>query len=770
MKTFLKNTILLASTILLLIPLSACSSEPSREASPVVSATATPLPTAATDIEPAPAEPTMTEITIDGDPGDWADYPVVKRDPLGDSEQGVLDFGDLHLFRNRDAVYLMAELGDPSAGFKEIAFSFKMVDRYLYMDWNGSSRDGHIAQENLEHYDWADLGTAGYTRIALGSVLEARIDLRDLGMPQEMVLDAIQVQTGDCCTPPAWHPADLIEQIGEIPTINEFDSPELLERIPSYVLEDWLQLPQGWHIERVLEPPLPDINQITISQDGTIFVELGLMTQGVATIDPYSGQVTRVLDRYWDSGIAGGIAGGPDDTFFIAMRNEIWQVSSDGNYEVWGTVRYGEGTHPTYYTDSGRLIGWKYNDPSCVIEILPDGTTQDLACGFSEVWDVIADADDNLYVSDWVSEHVTMVSADGTRQILADKTVFRDPIDLAFDPAGDLYMNYVADQPFWRLDADTKRFVPLNPDMTKCAFHAADFVFADELRVVFMDPTYSMLTWADTAEESCGVLVSNEGVNTLAAEIGPDGALYYATFGSRGDPPAHINKLTPGMTPEMVVDGLPDKVYDLAFAADGGLYIAAWGENPPLRALYYLPPGSAEKEMIADPQHMDIRSLAGLPNGNVLGWVRRSNRLVEFSPEGLVKEITFYPPELIEEFSIDYAADGYLYGFAELARNERKGPVVYRQLLRVDLESGAAEIVYQKDIEKALAGGSLDVAPDGSLWVILFPDFELYRVMPDGTAEQFAVNLPIDSWRVSVDEAGDVYINSPSGIYRLYQD
>ena len=778
MKTFLKNTILLAGTILLLIPLSACGSEPTREASPVVPATGTALPmtapgvetTVEPTIEPTPLEPQLTGISINGDASDWADYPVTKEEPLGDGEDGVLDFGDLHLFRNRDAVYLMVELPDGQAGFEELSLMFMLADRFLHVNWDGSSRNGYLASETLDHQDFTGLGSTGYSAIALGDVLEARIDLRDLGNPEELALNVINVHTGECCTPPAWHPADSIEQIRDIPLVDEVDPPELLARVPSFVLEDWMQLPDGWHVERLFSPPLPDINQITKSRDGTVFVELGLFTGSIVSVDPQNGQVNTVLDLLWDPDRTTGIAGGPRDTVFVVVRNEVWQVSSDGSHEVWGAVQHGEGTHPTYYTDSGRLIGWKHANPTCVVEMLPDGSTQDLACGFSEIWDVVADADDTLYVSDWFTEQVTMVMPDGTRQVLADKTVFRDPIDLAFNPDGDLYMSYMADEPFWRLDPDTRRFTALNPALTKCAFHAADFVFADEARVIFMDPTWSMLTWADIRDDSSGVLVSNEGVNTRAAEIGPDGALYYATLGCRGDPPAQVYKVSQGLAPELVVDGLPDMVYDLSFAADGGLYIVAWSEGMPHTSIYYLPPGGSETQLIEDSQSMEVRDLSGLPNGNVIGWVHRTNRLVEFSPQGLVRELTFYPPEAIETFSIDYGNDGYLYGFAELARNNRKGPVVYRQLLRVDLESGATEVVYQKDIEKAQAGGSLDVASDGSMWVILFPDFELQRVMPDGTAEQIAVNLPVDSWRVSVDAAGDVYINTPSGIYRLYQE
>ncbi|MFZ5908959.1 MAG: hypothetical protein ACOYYU_02970 [Chloroflexota bacterium] len=705
------------------------------------------------------SEPTITQITIDGDPSDWAERPILKDDPVGDNEVGTLDLTALYAFRNQNAIYLMLTVDDPISTFAEVNFIFRVGEKLINVSWKGHSKRAFMMANERPDF----LGDTGYSIFVLGSVLEARIDLRDIGQAEDVELQTIDVMTG-----PPWSTADNFQQPLIVPTVHEADPSELLARIPPYVLADWMELPAGWQIENVFTPPLPDIFQLTASKNGTIYVEQHSFTSAISTIDPETGAVKRVIELPWEPGRTVGIAGGPGDTVFRVVRNEIWQIKPDGSHEVWGNVIFGEGTHPTYYAENGQLIGFKHGNPGCVIELLPDATTRDLACGFKEIWDVIADKDGTLYVSDWITGQVTRVNPDGSRQVLADKVIYRDPIDLGFNSAGELFMS-VADQPFQRWDSIEQKFIPLNGELTECAFHAADFEFAGDSRVLFIDPTWSMVTWADIDTTSSGVLIGNEGANTRASAIGPDNALYYATTGCRGNPPAQIMRVEPNKPPTVVVSDLPDSVFDLAFSPDGGMYLLTWEAGLANNSLYYVAPGSGKTELIPSPEDLDIRDIAVLSNGNMIGWVHRTNRLVEFSPQGYVKDILFNPPELIEIFSIDYAPDGYLYGFAELARGDRKGPMVYRQLLRIDLGTGKAKIIYQNDIERALAGGSLDVAPDGSFWIILFPDFEIYHILADGTATRIAKELPVDSWRVNVDNSGNVYFNSPSGIYRIYQ-
>jgi hypothetical protein len=708
--------------------------------------------------EVANSAATITQITIDGDPADWAERLQLMEDPIGDNTAGTLDLIGLYGFQNRDAFYLMMPVADPTASFAEVNFIFRAGEKQINVSWKGQGNRAFMAQESP---DFALLGDTGYSRFVLGSVLEARIDLRDIGQTEDVHLDWIDVMTG-----PPWVPADNFQHPLIISTVNEADLPEWLIRIPSYALADWIELPDGWQIKNVFTPPLSDVFQLTASKNGTIYAEQHSFTSAISSIDPETGEVKRLIELPWEAGWTVGIAGGPGDTVFRVVRNEIWQIKPDGSYEVWGNVIYGEGTHPTFYTEDDQLIGFKHGNPVCVVELLPDGTTKDLACGFKEIWDVIADKEGALYVSDLVTGQVTRVAPDGSRQVMADKVIYRDPIDLGFNAAGDLFMS-VAIQPFLRWDPVEKKFTPLDGELTACAFHAADFEFAGDSKVLFMDPSWGMVTWADLDTNTSGVLVGNGGANTRASAIGPDDFLYYATTGCRGNPPAEIMRVKTGQSAEKVVGGLPDLVLDMAITPKGEIYIAANLSDQNKNPLYFLSPGSDQARAIALPESQDIRDIAVLPDGNLVGWVHRTNRLVVFNSQGFIKEITFNPPELIESLSMDTGPDGYLYGFAELARNNRKGPSVYRQLLRIDPATGQTKVVYQKDIDRALAGGTLDVASDGSFWIILFPDFEIYHVLTDGTATRVARELPVDSWRVNVDSSGGVYFNSPSGIYQM---
>jgi hypothetical protein len=710
-----------------------------------------------------PETPSETQITIDGEPSDWATRPLLQSDPAGDSDTGILDLTGIYAFINHDALYLMVKMGDPKAEFKDIEIIIQAGNRQFLVSWDGE-RNVHLADITE---GFTQLGYASYSKFVLGSVFEARIDLRDIGQVENLSIQAFNVMAGECCQPPAWHAADNFGGPLSPPVINEVDPPELLKRIPSYALADWMGLPAGWQVENIFAPPLPDVNQLAVSQSGVIYAIQSNFTLAISTIDPETGAIRRVLDFPWELWGPNSIAGGPGDTVFTVVRNEIWQIKPDGSHEVWGKVVFGEGTHPTFFTKSGQLIGFKYSNPTCVIELLPDATTRDIACGFQVIWDVIADDQGTLFVADWSTGQVVRVAPDGSRQVLAHEAIFRDTIDVGFNTAGKLFLS-VFDNPFQHWDPNINAFAPLSWDLTKCAYHAADFVFSGNSRVLFMDPTWGMVTWADLDTNSSGVLVPNNGVNTQAAAIGPDGAFYFATTGCRGKPPAQIMRLVPGSAPTVFISDLPDTVYDLAFAPDGGMYLDTWKDGLANTPLYYVAPGSQQAQLIPDSQNLTVRDIAVLPNGDMLGWVYRTNRLVEFSPQGYVKDIPFNPPEPIESFSIDYAPDGYLYGFAELARGNRQGPMIYRQLLRIDLKTGETRAIYQNDSRKDLAGGTLSAAPDGSLWLVLFPDFEIYRVLPDGTATRFATNLPTDSWTVKVDNRGDVYFTSPSGIYRIY--
>jgi hypothetical protein len=65
--------------------------------------------------------------------------------------------------------------------------------------------------------------------------------------------------------------------------------------------------------------------------------------------------------------------------------------------------------------------------------------------------------------------------------------------------------------------------------------------------------------------------------------------------------------------------------------------------------------------------------------------------------------------------------------------------------------------------------GSFSVDSEGYIWWILNPDFLLYKVASLGAAELFAQNLPIDSGSAHRNSDGDLFLNTPEGIFRIWE-
>jgi hypothetical protein len=188
--------------------------------------------------------------------------------------------------------------------------------------------------------------------------------------PETINLRAVDVMVGECCQPPAWRTADIFDPLPDTPVTDEVDPPEWLVDVPQYALARYFDLPSGWQAEKVTEPPLPDVFSFATSESGVVWVEHNLLSSGLSIVDPDTGEVTRVLDFPWNPWSPLGMAGGPGDSAFaIVGGTEIWQVQPDGSHEVWGATTFGEGAHPTYYTADGRLIGTRYSNPTCVVEM-----------------------------------------------------------------------------------------------------------------------------------------------------------------------------------------------------------------------------------------------------------------------------------------------------------------------------------------------------------------------------------------------------------------
>jgi streptogramin lyase len=802
------------------------------------------LPAVPKQFDPALPPPTETRIVIDGQADDWAGRPVLLDDPAGDAEEGFLDLTTGYAFVNQHALYLLVQTIDANAPYpykgkrSGSLVQFDMLlqadSRRLLISWAPGQSDGYIGDVTT---GYEPVGPTTDSAFAFGPALEGRVDLGDVGSPESLSLIEINVMVGECCEFPAWRAADQWQPAGSTPVVNEVDHPRWVSDEPRYMLARRFKLPLwDWVAERLFAPPAPDLASIGRSQSGVVYLHHGGLSVGLSTLDPSSGKVTRILDLPPAGDTL--IVGGPGDTALISVADEIWQVHPDGSHETWCQQCDGS---PRYYTPAGHLLGSSH-DRTRVLELFPDGSSREVASGFTDINDIVAAPDGTVFVSDWETGNVTRVDADGTQHVLAEHVLFRDPMDMEIDPAGNLFLNTTATG-FVQVDRDSGAFTHYDSAHTPCTIHAADFVFTAPGQVLFLDPTWSQISWADLDAGQSGLLVSNEGANTWAADVGPDdapslfkkghsdgapslfkkghsdgapslfkkghsdgtpslfkkghsdgtpslfkkghsdgtpslfkkghsdGTLYVGAWGCGDEIPAQVARIADDGTREVYVDGLRGELRDVAFAPDGGLYVATHDCDRGGTPVYYVSPEGGEPVEIPGTTSYNILSLAVDPiSSNLLATEHEGSSVLEFALNGLVAEHPVQLPMEVFDFYIDVAPDGTLYAYCSEAARAWTGPVVERWVLRLDLESGSSEIVFQFDRQGCCVMGNLSADPQGTLWWVVDPEMRIYRVTRNGEATLFAQNLPCDPAAAVADGQGDVYFTSPSGIYRIYEE
>jgi hypothetical protein len=335
------------------------------------------------------------------------------------------------------------------------------------------------------------------------------------------------------------------------------------------------------------------------------------------------------------------------------------------------------------------------------------------------------------------------VNTDGSQQVLVEQVLIRDPLDLAIDFAGNLFLNTVASG-FVQVNPKTGAFTRYDSVRSLCTIHQADFVFEKPGRAIFIDPTWSTITWADINTRQNGIIISNQGANTWAADIGPDGSLYVGAWGCGNELPAQVVRISDDGQREVYVDGLRGQVEDIAFAPDGGLFVSTH-EPGKFSAVYYVVPGGGKPVEI--PGVAPLRSMTVDPiSGNLLAIRPRGSSVLEITPKGLLHDYHLRFSEAVTDLYLDSAPDGTLYAYTTESARFYTGPEVKRWVLRLNLKNGTMETIFQFDRRGCCVMGNLSVDPRGEIWWI------------------------IDPAAVEVDSQGDVYFTSPSGIYRIYKE
>lgn len=368
-------------------------------------------------------QPAITQIEIDGSGEDWINREILINDPAGDADEGFLDLTTGYGFVNQDALYLYVEIVDSNMPFVQFDFEIKGGAESYLLTW----KPGEQLPNEFSN-----------STIALNTALEARIDLRDLGSPNNVRLSQIRVMVGECCEFPVWHAADEWNP-GSIPVANESDPPQQADilaqvcnnpypgsKISFQITEAGVEAERIWEAEFVpwWVRTSPDGRVLAVSDAGDAIYELkpdgslgiafqcpGVQIETFAAasdgalwfssrdggrlyrVDP-SGEVRILAD-----GGNRNLEAGPNGEVY-AMEEGLVRIDPDGSQETISDQVKGR----KFAVGPNGEIAAMMNDS--VVLITDSGEFKVLASGYGpEQW-LAFDADGLLYVTHWSSVDV----------------------------------------------------------------------------------------------------------------------------------------------------------------------------------------------------------------------------------------------------------------------------------------------------------------------------------------------------------------------------
>jgi len=219
-------------------------------------------------------------VLIDGQAGDWIEYPILLTDWEDDADQGGFDLKAVRAFSNDQYLYLMLE------GYGEIT---EYVQIELHIDVNSDGDQDYVVtfqpgtgQHELKGLTSGDLfwGLMADASSAEGEVVEFKMPLTLLGGSDQFILKSIQVMGGTCCED-EWY---VVDDMGPISIIRTNE----LEMTYNEQYLHWLSMPFS---EAVSAPFI--INDRSFA--GARGLEINELETDVYVINEFSGELTTVV-------------------------------------------------------------------------------------------------------------------------------------------------------------------------------------------------------------------------------------------------------------------------------------------------------------------------------------------------------------------------------------------------------------------------------------------------------------------------------------------
>lgn len=521
------------------------------------------------------------------------------------------------------------------------------------------------------------------------------------------------------------------------------------------------ELPDGYAASRINVNMIPQPGYLARSESGILYLLHGGFSKFLSVFNPEEGPFTPILDLHEKHTYC--LEGGPGDTIFAGINNEIWQISPDGTYEVWGT-----GFTDLFvftWTGTGKMFGitrdkvWEYH---------ASGTSREVANGFVNLCDIAVLTDGTIIVSDIGTGDLIRINTDGSKQVVLSNIVRNDPIRLETDSEGNLYLFSIPTN-FVRVDPEDGTMTDFSR-LTIGTLGPFEFVFFSGSEVVFGDGSAGMVTWGDLNTGESGTVVPDMGISSTVIAVDNDGSMY---VNSRDNGSYYsIIKIDENSRTSIFLEGIIANCF--AFDTSGGLFVLTdrksgrWPERT--NCIYYITEGIRKK--VCDVGDATYQSFTvNKKTGNLLAVnIQNNESIVEYSSEGFVKEHILNLPKDSRWINIDTYTDGTVYGTAMESERFFTGPVIERWAFRYNLTDDTTEIIASFPLDSPICSmGNMCVDTDGTIWFLEgWGDSKLYKVI-EGNLSQFADLHITDTPAIASDMQGNLYITSSAGIFKIFR-
>jgi len=152
-------------------------------------------------------EPTVTQITIDGDPADWAGYDVLLTDPEGDHSGGGFDIAALRAFTNDQYLYVLIETHEPATDYVQVDLDVSAGGGMFIVSFPPGA-PGFMGEVTSGQFE--GLGEVSGGQSAAGEAVEYKMPLSAFEDITYLRL-GVRVMGGECCDAD-WYAIDEISR------------------------------------------------------------------------------------------------------------------------------------------------------------------------------------------------------------------------------------------------------------------------------------------------------------------------------------------------------------------------------------------------------------------------------------------------------------------------------------------------------------------------------------------------------------------------------